>query len=41
MGIPIDHVLVTPQWLVVEREVGPNLGSDHLPVIVQIALRKS
>lgn len=41
MGIPIDHVLVTSQWLVVEREVGPNLGSDHLPVIVQIALRKN
>lgn len=39
MGIPIDHVLVTSQWSVVEREVGPNLGSDHLPVFVRIALR--
>jgi len=39
MGIPIDHVLVTSQWSIVEREVGPNLGSDHLPVLVRIALR--
>ena len=39
MGIPIDHVLVTSQWSVVERDVGPNLGSDHLPVIVRITLR--
>ncbi len=40
IGIPIDHVLVTSHWSVVEREVGPNLGSDHLPVIVRIALRE-
>ncbi|MBZ0067763.1 MAG: endonuclease/exonuclease/phosphatase family protein [Thiobacillus sp.] len=40
VGIPIDSVLVTPQWTVVEKKVGPNLGSDHLPVIVRIALRK-
>lgn len=40
IGIPIDHVLVTQQWSVVQREVGPNLGSDHLPVIVRIALCK-
>ena len=39
MGIPIDHVLVTPHWQVVKQGVGPNLGSDHLPVIVRIALR--
>lgn len=41
MGIPIDHVLVTPQWSVVKQEVGPYLGSDHLPVIVRISLRKN
>ncbi|MGK2953558.1 MAG: endonuclease/exonuclease/phosphatase family protein [Thiobacillus sp.] len=38
MGIPIDHVLVTQQWSVVEQQVGPKLGSDHLPVIVRIAI---
>ncbi len=41
LGIPIDHVLVTSQWSVVERDVGPNLSSDHLPVFVRIALRKN
>lgn len=41
IGIPIDHVLVTQQWSVVKRQVGPNLGSDHLPVFVRIALRKN
>ncbi len=40
MGIPIDHVLVTPHWSVVERRVGPNIGSDHFPVMVRIALHE-
>ena len=38
-GIPIDHVLVTPQWRVADRAIGPDLGSDHLPVMVRLALR--
>jgi endonuclease/exonuclease/phosphatase (EEP) superfamily protein YafD len=38
LGIPIDHVLVTQHWSVVEGKVGPNIGSDHLPVIVRIGL---
>jgi len=38
MGIPIDHVLVTRQWQVVASGRGPNLGSDHLPVLVKLAL---
>jgi len=38
MGIPIDHVLVTRQWRVVANRAGPNLGSDHLPVLVTLAL---
>jgi len=38
MGIPIDHVLVTPHWSVMERQIGPNIGSDHLPVMVRIGL---
>lgn len=37
-GIPIDHVLASSQWRVVERKVGPQLGSDHLPVLVRLAL---
>lgn len=38
MGIPIDHVLVTRQWRVVASRAGPNLGSDHLPVMATLAL---
>jgi endonuclease/exonuclease/phosphatase (EEP) superfamily protein YafD len=36
MGIPIDHTLVSPGVRVVRREVGPDLGSDHLPVTTTI-----
>lgn len=39
LGIPIDHVLVTAHWSVLERQIGPNIGSDHLPVMVKILLR--
>lgn len=39
LGIPIDHVLVTDHWSVLERKIGPNIGSDHLPVMVKIVLR--
>lgn len=38
MGIPIDHVLVTRQWRVVASRTGPDLGSDHLPVLSTLAL---
>lgn len=37
-GIPIDHVLVSRQWRVVASRTGPNLGSDHLPVLATLAL---
>lgn len=36
LGLPIDHVLVTQHWAVVARQVGPELGSDHLPVLVRL-----
>jgi endonuclease/exonuclease/phosphatase (EEP) superfamily protein YafD len=32
--VAIDHVLVTQDIRIVNREVGPSIGSDHLPVIV-------
>jgi endonuclease/exonuclease/phosphatase (EEP) superfamily protein YafD len=38
MGIPIDHVLVSPHWAVLGAERGPDVGSDHLPVLVRLAL---
>lgn len=34
--IPIDHVLVSRHWQTRYREIGPDLGSDHLPVYVEL-----
>lgn len=30
--IPIDHIVVSPEVQVIARTVGPDVGSDHLPV---------
>jgi endonuclease/exonuclease/phosphatase (EEP) superfamily protein YafD len=35
-GIPIDHVLIGPSWRLSGFEVGPDIGSDHRPVIVTL-----
>lgn len=36
MGIPIDHVLAATDCHVVDRRVGPDIGSDHRPVVATI-----
>lgn len=35
--IPIDHVLVSRNITVLNRQTGPYVGSDHLPVLVELA----
>jgi endonuclease/exonuclease/phosphatase (EEP) superfamily protein YafD len=36
--IPIDHILAAKETLVVRREVGPDIGSDHYPVEAELIL---
>lgn len=36
-GIQIDHALVSPDVTVVGFERGPRIGSDHWPIMVEIA----
>ena len=40
LRIPIDHCLVSNNIHVVGHEVGPSVGSDHLPVIVDLEVRR-
>ena len=36
-GLPIDHILVSPDINVMSRHVGPYVGSDHFPVVADLA----
>lgn len=35
--IAIDHALVSPDLAVTSRRLGPDVGSDHLPVVLDLA----
>lgn len=37
LGVAIDHVAVRGGYEVLSRRVGPDLGSDHLPVTVDLS----
>jgi len=38
LAVPIDHALVTEGIEVIDRRLGPNIGSDHHPIIIEIAV---
>ncbi len=38
LKLPIDHVLVSPPVLIARREIGPYVGSDHLPLEVDFLI---
>jgi len=38
LRIPIDHCLVSTQVVVVERRIERDVGSDHLPVYLELAV---
>lgn len=37
LAVPIDHVLHGAAWHSVELRVGPDIGSDHRPLLVRLA----
>lgn len=37
-GSPVDHILVSPNIEVKRFEVGPDIGSDHFPVLADLRL---
>jgi vancomycin resistance protein VanJ len=39
-GVRIDHVLATSAWTVRRCVVGPDVGSDHRPVIADLEMRR-
>lgn len=39
LGIPIDHVAVSDEFLVTDHRKLPAFGSDHFPVIAELVLR--
>lgn len=34
--LPLDHILASPGWQLLDSNLGPDLGSDHRPVIVRL-----
>jgi len=38
--IPIDHFLVSDHFVTLDREIGPNVGSDHFPVFIRLGLKR-
>ena len=38
LGLPIDHVLVSHQIHVADHRVGPDVGSDHRGIVVDLGL---
>jgi endonuclease/exonuclease/phosphatase (EEP) superfamily protein YafD len=36
-AIPLDHGLHSPDIAILQRRIGGDVGSDHLPVIIDVA----
>lgn len=39
-GIPIDHVLYSEELVVLDRRIGPDVGSDHATLMVHIGYKR-
>ncbi len=40
LRIPIDHCLLSKEFIVTNRQVGSQVGSDHLPIIISVAWKQ-
>ena len=40
-SITLDHCLASKDVIIKSRKMGPNIGSDHLPVILEIGLKQT
>ena len=38
--IPLDHCLVSPNIRVDDKQLGPQVGSDHLPMVIDLQIPK-
>ncbi len=38
LRVPIDHLVHSPHFEVTDRRLGPDLGSDHFPLLVDLQL---
>ena len=38
MRIPVDHCLLSTDLRAVRRQIGPNIGSDHFPLLVDVVV---
>jgi len=39
LRVPIDHCLVSAKIVVRDRQVGPAVGSDHFPILIDVVVR--
>ncbi len=38
LRIPLDHFLVSPEFHILDLGTGPHFGSDHLPLVLDLAI---
>lgn len=41
LGAPLDHILVSPEWTVLDYTESGDIGSDHVPLQADLVLRSS
>lgn len=39
LGAPLDHILLSPQWQVIDYTESGDIGSDHVPLQADLILQ--